>query len=793
MDKAARLSIANMGKELESAEQNPAELSTQLRDRTSRVAHLESEASDARKALDEKTNRVAHLEAEASDAQTALDDKTSKVAHLESEASDAQKALDDKTTRIAHLESEASDAQKALDDKTTRIAHLEAEASDTQKALNDKTIRVANLEAAASHAQKALDDKTTRVETLEGELSDAGKAARSERDTRDATIRDLQRQLDAKTTRVETLEGELLGTQKVARSDRNTLDAMIYELRTMIESRDTQVANLNKMLEIERRQVIDKESIITSLNNSGFEAERAARSERDTRDATIQHLRTQATAQAAQISNLEGKLQVERDAIKDRNETIASLNDAKAEAEAAASSERTERDNATGKLQTQVRERDTQISSLNHELDLERRRGIEKDDSIASLNAATAKAEGSNKDQLDKKDAKIQDLEKEVQKAKSDFDQQLVAKDGSISSLEGKYEQVIRDLTAARSQLREKDGSLRQSKESAQKEASEHNEKVTRLEEAITQLNAKVGSMQSSLESLTANRQAALHAMMTFCIGHEISPEEITDDLTRKIVKGLSAPNVKIGVKLPSLTLVKPAISVLPAIRFWVSVLMGRENDVLEQAQILFDTAAQAPIPICWLEISTASLVERLEQWRNRVDLPTFVKLCLVAIQGMTVKRASANKSMKVAAWVQALLKEVPSQCLSFMCDQMATYCAAASLIEIEWLSQFPRSDGQYLDASNSALPPGTTLIADESGLFFLVSDGALSVFTLDDVDDVVWHVQKDGFTVIIHFKDGSFMQNPLQVSATILEGPSLVFITTHMRSKMRASTFPKR
>ncbi len=324
-------------------------------------------------------------------------------------------------------------------------------------------------------------------------------------------------------------------------------------------------------------------------------------------------------------------------------------------------------------------------------------------------------------------------------------------------------------------------------------QASEHAEKVTGLEQTIAQLNAKIDSMHSSLQSLTADRQAAFHAMMTLCIGHENSPKEITDDLIRKIVEGLSKPTVKIGAKLPPLTLAKPATSVRPAIRFWVSVLIGRENDVLEQAQVLFDSAAQAPIPIGWLDISTASLVERLEQWRNRVDLQTFVKLCLVAIQGMTVKRASANKSMKVAAWVQALFKAVPSSCLSFVCDQMATYCAATSLTEIEWLSQFPRSEGQYLDASNSALPPGTSLIVDDSGLFFLVSEGALSVFTLDDVDDVVWHIQKDGYTVIIHFKDGSFMQNPLRVSAAILEGPSLVFITTHMRSKMRASTYPKR
>ncbi|KAL9034677.1 MAG: hypothetical protein Q9180_005271, partial [Flavoplaca navasiana] len=130
VNQAAQVSVANMAKELESGQQNLADLSTQLRDRTSRVANLEAEASDARKALDEKTSRVAHLESETSD------------------------------------------------------------------------------------VQQALHDKTTRVETLEGELSEAGKAARSERDTRDATIRDLQRQLDAKTNRVETLEGELLGTQK---------------------------------------------------------------------------------------------------------------------------------------------------------------------------------------------------------------------------------------------------------------------------------------------------------------------------------------------------------------------------------------------------------------------------------------------------------------------------------------------------------------------------------------------------------------------------------------------------
>ncbi|KAI4277218.1 MAG: hypothetical protein LQ337_001932 [Flavoplaca oasis] len=247
----------------------------------------------------------------------------------------------------------------------------------------------------------------------------------------------------------------------------------------------------------------------------------------------------------------------------------------------------------------------------------------------------------------------------------------------SVANMAKELESAQQNLADLPTQLRDKASRVAH----LEAEASEHNEKVTGLEQTIGRLNAKVGSMQSNLESLTADRQAAFHAMMTLCIGHEISPEEITDDLTRKIVKGLSTPTVEIGAKLPSLTLAKPATSVLPAMRSWVSVLMGRENDVLKQAQVLFATAAQTAIPIGWLEVGTASLVERLEQWRNRVDLPTFVKLCLAAIQGMTVQRASANKVMK----------------------------------------------------------------HDESGLFFLVSDGALSVFTLDDVDDVVWHVQKDG------------------------------------------------
>lgn len=223
----------------------------------------------------------------------------------------------------------------------------------------------------------------------------------------------------------------------------------------------------------------------------------------------------------------------------------------------------------------------------------------------------------------------------------------------------------------------------------------------------------------------------------------------------------------------------------LPGIRFWASAQLQRDYAVLEQAQALFDMAAHTALPSGWLESAMGHVAQSLEGWRNRLDPSTSAKLCLVTMQGMVLQRAMADRPRKIQDWLQAYFKDTPSSCLRFMTSQLEAYCTAPAATEMQWLSDYRGSGTNHLDATDAMLPMGTSVIADESGLFFLVTADGTSVFTLEDVEEVVFDLE-DGITLTVSFKASSTVQDSLVLRAATMDSRATAFALKHMSSKMR-------
>lgn len=69
---------------------------------------------------------------------------------------------------------------------------------------------------------------------------------------------------------------------------------------------------------------------------------------------------------------------------------------------------------------------------------------------------------------------------------------------------------------------------------------------------------------------------------------------------------------------------------------------------------------------------------------------------------------------------------------------QLESYCAAEPTAQFEWLDSYQGSDINHLNSVNASLASGTSLIADESGLFFFIGTAETVVFSLDDIQEVV-------------------------------------------------------
>ncbi|KAI4227230.1 MAG: hypothetical protein L6R36_002550 [Xanthoria steineri] len=591
---------------------------------------------------------------------------------------------------------------------------------------------------------------------------------------------------------------------KKARYVSQAAEARLAKAENDLDATKQDLAEKGQTIETLTAKLATTTARIDALEKDVSKADEAARSERNTRETVVRHLTSQLITKDAQIANLDGRLEIvdrdltaERRKVYDKDSVIVDLNAAAVEA-------RTSSKDRLDRKDTKIRELEAELQQAKSDLLAERQRRDKdmrsKNEIITELKVAEAEARSRFMEQLASRDEKIQDLEEKLLQADSKLTPQRQKRDEEIQSMNDKVQELEmametmgKNASSEQEKYTKKATNLERALEIKRKdldnkgkvvEAREVN--IRKLSEEIKDVREAANITRQSLESAQAHLRSAIHAMMSLAAGEYIAVQDVTDGFVNSTTRQFSAADIKLDIKLPSLLLAKPATSVLlPGIRFWASAQLQRENAVLEQAQALFDMAAHTALPSGWFESAIGHVAQSLKGWRNRLDPSTLAKLCLVAMQGMVLQRAMADRPRKIQDWLQAYFKDTPSSCLRFMTGQLEAYCTAPAAPEMQWLSDYRGSGNNHLDTTDAMLPMGTSVIADESGLFFLVTADGTSVFTLEDVEEVVFDLE-DGITLTVSFKASSTVQDSLVLRAATMDSRATAFALKHMRSKMR-------
>ncbi|KAI4218529.1 MAG: hypothetical protein L6R36_008904, partial [Xanthoria steineri] len=381
----------------------------------------------------------------------------------------------------------------------------------------------------------------------------------------------------------------------------------------------------------------------------------------------------------------------------------------------------------------------------------------------------------------------IKELEDFHSAAKSQYVETLRAKDSKIKELEDiittTRQQAATTATQLEGQMIALQGLLQtKSDELASKleVIGTRGWEIATLEQEMRDVRATSAETQQSLVTLTADHRVVVYAMVSFAAGVYIRPDQVDHTYTDMIAQNFSGGEVRIEKRLPTLSIAKFSISVFPAIRLWATIKIADETSALEQIQTLFDIIPHRPIHIRWFASAIRSIVRHLQT-------STSAKLCLAAMQGLAILRASAVdfKHTKTLHGIGSLIKKSPSGCLRHIMGELDAYCANGPHNNLQWLSGYKASHPNHLDSTNSALPTGSNLVADESELFFLFDGGSMAVFVVEDVKEVVWDIP-DNHTLTMLFQSSCVIRDPLVLSRAVLSGRAFQFVMKHMSSKYR-------
>lgn len=210
---------------------------------------------------------------------------------------------------------------------------------------------------------------------------------------------------------------------------------------------------------------------------------------------------------------------------------------------------------------------------------------------------------------------------------------------------------------------------------------------------------------------------------------------------------------------------------------------------ISRHAQSMFDEASKSRHMVPWIRHILFRLGDLLESGDGSIHM---ARLCLIALQGVVLLDSPTclgtdpertNELVdRVRNWIQ---NNTTSTCLRFMMGQLDARLARLSPNgALPWLSGYP-SGNHHLDATNSSLPAGTHLIADESGLFFLVEPDAVLVFTADDIDRVTWDLGGPRDPLTLHFAADSVLRaRSLVISLDESSGRPFQWYADHLRYK---------
>ncbi|KAL8813859.1 MAG: hypothetical protein Q9223_006876 [Gallowayella weberi] len=409
------------------------------------------------------------------------------------------------------------------------------------------------------------------------------------------------------------------------------------------------------------------------------------------------------------------------------------------------------------------------------------------------------KLEQEHRDQLAAQETRIESL----QSSKQGLDEQIVALRQEIEKLklsQRKAKDLEDDLQANLTRSRQEIVTLKSSVQKAQGEVKSFKDRANGLQQTLE-------SNQDEAKKTVFEHEGTIYLMLKMAARNNLGgPGSDAVRMATHEVKRLwrdlyTSDGLLPVTTLPSLCFARTSQephSLLDSITLWTSVVWDTPNmlaRVPKQAQRVFDSSSVQNLPKQWTLETMSRLLGKLTGATGAKPIAG-ARLCLVVLQGLVLLLSDANRAQdplrQLADDVESCVTQTPSSCLRSMMKQVnAGFSDASSIHQLKWLSDFDDSTvNRRLDSTNSVLSEGTSLIADESGLFFIVHADVLSVFTLDDVESATWDISianSPRMPLTVYFHRGSPVNtDTLLLSSHVTGGRAIKWVLEYMRPRYR-------
>ncbi|KAL8761326.1 MAG: hypothetical protein Q9184_002542 [Pyrenodesmia sp. 2 TL-2023] len=672
---------------------------------------------------------------------------------------------------------------KAIQDKDEAFGQLQAQLleartiiSNKENELGEKQEQLAEAQSILSNKENELDEKTEQLVQAQSTLVNKGNE-----------LDELQKQLHRAQATISNKEDELVEKREQLIEAQATIsnkeDELVENREQLVEAQAT-ISNKEDEL-VEKREQLDKIS--------------KAKSDLETRSRELENNVEQKDVEISRLTSAEKAANdalAREDTEKDRE--ISRLREAQKTAEETLARQDTEKDLEISRLKEALQgriddlaQKDQEIGELKSSLDTAENQTQDKERDRLLLESALATA----RDAITRKDAEIADLRSSGQTAseeKAKLVGQVAEKDRVIEGLNDAAHQHRTEI----SDLEEK---IKRSEQTATAVHNEHVNAVREKDERIDDLAAAAQNQQRNITNLEEEVEQVSKNMEQIIQSSGFNPETEKDCIQLRSKRFGRYDSAAIEVTetnalLPSLRFssadnTRPLMVHILCLCF--RLLPGLAvTDVSRHAQPMFDGASGLSSMVPWIRHILFRIGDLLESGNGSIDM---ARLCLIALQGVVLLDSPTylgtdpekiNKLVdRVRNWIQ---NNTTSTCLRFMMGQLEARLARLSPNgALPWLSGYP-SGTHHLDATNSTLPAGTHLIADESGLFFLVEPDAVFVFTADDVGGVTWEMGAPRDPLTLHFAADSVL-GPRSLVISLDESSGLwVALNERVRSSRR-------
>ncbi|KAL8925290.1 MAG: hypothetical protein Q9208_003580 [Pyrenodesmia sp. 3 TL-2023] len=639
----------------------------------------------------------------------------------------------------AIVQHELRETQAALQEVITERDKNHADVEAEREKVRETERRCGAVEVERDRIKGLVDEKDKRIQDLESDvkrLSLVGERVKTDMEAKQQQIGILQKEADGSRQLVGKLEED------------------IKNKATRIEELETTAAKNTRVAEEEiRRRNMRIEGLATIVANRTT----AAEEEIQRKDTRIEELKTVAAnnKQTAEqdIEQKAGRIrELESDAInnKERAECVANTKDQRIqELESAAVRDKAKAFDGAQKKDERIRDLESAAVDCKAKAEDDVRR---KDTQIQELEAATADYKTHTENEAKRRDQRIRDLES----AADETAQKTTQLEAKVTNLEATVVQVreAHELT-----LENKDKtseSLRDELKQA-KQRQEAQEKMAK--EARHQADLKSSEQDTMVQKLEAEVSKA---------------GRVEENAMRSMIHLLAAicepKDVEVRVELVD--------QMVQLHRDWTEGAVQLHLEGYMDPTILLLVFSEAG--------SNAIVVHTLCLWYC-VHAASGRDLVLnVSRHGQAVFNAACEWRLgTLRTWVADAVSKMVSRLIELR-DLVEGFSSADDF-------GYASSDRQ-LDASNSSLPVGVSLIADESGLIFYLCPQFMSVFSAKDIERVVWILGRENahMPLVIRFKKGSvYLGQSIVVSEGAIKEAAFMWVKDFLRMHWEASNEP--